>query len=115
MQRPKSCGFFLVTKRGRDVGGHAGWFGVSERYAGERNAGFDGSGTAPNYKMPAYWLTDLQGGTDFGNIALALYMRNVFNQHAQLGTSTSEMALGGPAQVVPVRPRTIGMTLTTSF
>jgi iron complex outermembrane receptor protein len=105
----------LGSKTAFDLGGHASYFGVSERYAGERNAGFDGSTTAPNYKMPAYWLTDLQGGTDFGNIALALYMRNVFNQHAQLGTSTSEMALGGPAQVVPVRPRTIGMTLTTSF
>ncbi len=98
-----------------DLGGHAGWFGLSERYAGERNAGFDGSGTAPNYRMPAYWLTDLQGGADFGHFSLALYVRNVFDTHAQLGTSTAEMALGGPAQVELARPRTIGATLAASF
>ena len=98
-----------------DLAGHAAYAGVSERYAGERNAGFDGSGTAPNYRLPDYWLTDLQAGADFGKVALALYVRNAFDAHAQLDASTSEMALGGPAQVVPVRPRTIGMTLTTSF
>jgi len=98
-----------------DLGGHAGHVGLSERYVGERNAGFDGSTTAPNYRMPAYWLTDLQGGIDFGRLALGLYVRNVFDRRAELGTSTSEMALGGPAQVVPTRPRTVGMTLTASF
>ena len=105
----------LGTRAAFDLGGHAGWFGLSERYAGERNAGFDGSGTAPNYRMPAYWLTDLQGGVDFGKISLALYARNVFDAHAQLGTSTAEMALGGPAQVELARPRTLGLTLTASF
>ncbi len=105
----------LGTRASFDLTGHAGYLGLSERYAGERNAGFDGSGTAPNYKMPAYWLTDLQGGVDFGRVALALYVRNVFDRHAQIGASTSELALGGPVQVVPTRPRTLGMTLTTSF
>jgi len=105
----------LGAKAAFDIAGHPGYVGVSERYAGERNAGFDGSGTAPNYRLPAYWLTDLQGGADFGRVALSLYVRNVFDQHAQLGASTSEMALGGPAQVVLTRPRTLGMTLTASF
>ncbi len=105
----------LGAKTSFDLGGHAGWFGVSERYAGERNAGFDGSGTAPNYKMPAYWLTDLQGGIDFGKISLGLYARNVFDAKAQLGTSTAEMALQGPAQVELARPRTLGLTLTAGF
>ena len=105
----------LGVKTTFDLGGHVGWFGLSERYAGERNAGFDGSGTAPNYRMPSYWLTDMQGGVDFGKISLALYARNVFDAHAQLGASTSEMALGGPAQVELARPRTLGVTLTASF
>jgi len=98
-----------------DLAGHAGYFGVSERYASERNAGFDGSGSAPNYKLPAYWLTDVQAGAAFGKLSLALYVRNLFDQHAQLGASTSEMALGGPAQVELARPRTVGLTLTASF
>ncbi len=105
----------LGAKTAFDVGGHAGWFGVSERYAGERNAGFDGSGTAPNYRMPAYWLTDVQGGVDIGHISIGLYARNVFDAKAQLATSTSEMALGGPAQVELARPRTLGLTLTAGF
>jgi outer membrane receptor protein involved in Fe transport len=65
--------------------------------------------------MPAYWLTDVNGGIDFGKVSLALYVRNVFDRRAELGTSTSEMALGGPAQIVPARPRTLGMTVTASF
>ena len=98
-----------------DVGGHASYIGLSERYAGERNAGFDTSQTAPNYHMPAYWLTDLNGGIDIGHISLGLYVRNLFDAHAQLGTSTAEMALGGPAQVELARPRTLGLTVTASF
>jgi len=105
----------LGAKATFDLAGHAGWFGASERYAGERNAGFDGSGTAPNYRMPAYWLTDVQGGIEVGHLSLGLYVRNLFDARAQLGTSTAEMALGGPAQVELARPRTIGATLTASF
>ena len=105
----------LGAKTSFELGGHAGSFGVSERYAGERNAGFDGSQSAPNYRMPAYWLTDVQGGVELGKISLALYVRNVFDAHAQLGTSTAELALGGPAQVELARPRTLGLTLTAGF
>ena len=105
----------LGAKASFELGGHASWLGVSERYAGERNAGFDSSQSAPNYRMPAYWLTDVNGGVDFGKVSLGLYVRNVFDEHAQLGTSTAELALGGPAQVELARPRTVGMTLTASF
>jgi iron complex outermembrane receptor protein len=98
-----------------DLAGHASYVGVSERYAGERNAGFDGSGTAPNYRLPAYWLTNFQGGMDFGRFSLALYVRNAFDRRVQLAASTSELALGGPVQVVPARPRSVGATLTASF
>ena len=105
----------LGTKASFDLGGHAGYLGLSERYVGERNAGFDGSPSAPNYRMPAYWLTDVKGGVDFGRFELALYVRNLFDRDAQAGASTSSEALGGPVQVTPVRPRTVGMTLTASF
>ncbi len=100
----------LGAKASFDVAGHAGWVGASERYASERDANVGGS-----YRMPEYWLADLNGGIDFGRVSLSLYVRNVFDAHAQLGTSTAEMSLGGPAQVELARPRTIGMTLTASF
>ena len=100
----------IGAKASFDLAGHASWFGLSERYAGERDASVGGA-----YRMPAYWLTDLSSGVDFGRVSLSLYMRNVFDAHAQLGTSTSEMSLGGPAQVELARPRTVGATLTASF
>ena len=93
-----------------DVAGHAGWFGASERHAGERDASVGGG-----YRMPAYWLTDLNGGIDFGKVSVSMYLRNVFDTHAQLATSTSIMSLGGPAQVELSRARTLGVTLTASF
>jgi len=105
----------LGTKATFDLAGHAGYAGLSERFAGERNAGFDQSPTDPNFRMPAYWLTDLQGGVDFQRFQVALYLRNVFNKRAELGASTDAVPLGGPVQVTPVRPRTVGLTLTADF
>ncbi len=109
----------IGTKMLFDLSGHAGYVGLSQRYAGERNAGFDGTASQPssdpNYRLPAYWLTDIQGGLEFERFQIALYVRNVFDRHAQLGASTAEEALGGPVQVTPARPRTVGMTLTASF
>jgi iron complex outermembrane receptor protein len=98
------------AKTSFDVAGHAGWFGANERYAGERDANVGAS-----YKMPAYWLTDLNGGIDFGRVSLSMYVRNVFDAHAQLSTSTAILGLGGPAQVELSRPRTVGVTLAASF
>ena len=100
----------LGAKASFDVAGHAAWFGASERYAGERDASVGAA-----YRMPAYWLTDMNGGIDFGRISLGLYVRNVFDAHAQLSTSTAVLSLGGPAQVELSRPRTFGMTLAASF
>lgn len=100
----------LGAKASFDLAGHAGWVGASERHTGERDAIVGGA-----YRMPAYWLTDLNGGIDFGRVSLSMYVRNVFDAHAQLGTSTAELSLGGPAQVELARPRTIGMTLAASF
>jgi outer membrane receptor protein involved in Fe transport len=99
----------LGVKASFDVAGHGGWFGATQRYAGNRDASVGG------YRMPEYWLTDVNGGIDFGKVSLSLYVRNLFDARAQLGTSTAEMSLGGPAQVELARPRTVGMTLTASF
>ena len=100
----------LGARTSFDLAGHAGWFGASERYAGERDANVGAS-----YKMPAYWLTDLNGGIDFGRVSLSMYVRNVFDAHAQLSTSTALLSLGGPAQVELSRPRTVGVSLAASF
>jgi len=100
----------LGAKTSFDVAGHAGWLGASERRAGERDANVGAS-----YKMPGYWLTDLKGGIDFGRVSLSMYVRNLFDAHAQLATSTALLSLGGPAEVELSRPRTVGVTLAASF
>lgn len=97
------------------LAGHSAYAGLTERFVGERNAGFAGSQTLPNYKLPAYWLTDVSSGVDFSRFTLGLYVRNVFNRNAQVGASTSFVPLGGPVEVTPARPRTAGMQLTANF
>jgi iron complex outermembrane recepter protein len=98
-----------------NVGPYSGYAGATERFVGERNAGFDGSATLPNFRMPPYFLTDLQAGMAFGSIDVGLYVRNAFNRVVQLDAATGLMAIGGPALVTPARPRTVGLNVTASF
>ena len=95
--------------------GNAAFLGAHERFVGERNAGFDGSSTLPNYKLPSYWMTDLTAGVSFQKFDLSLYLRNAFNEHAQLSASTSFVPLGGAVLVTPAQPRTAGVALTANF
>jgi len=97
------------------LGGHASYATLDEHYTGERNAGYDGSATAPNYHLPAYWLTNLSAGIDFGRMDIALFVRNAFDARGQAAASTGMFASGGPVQVSPVLPRTVGVTFTGRF
>lgn len=95
--------------------GHPAYVGVTQRLVGQRNSGFDGSTTLPNYSLPGYGVTDLQAGVEMGDYTLSFYARNVFDKRAQLGASTLLAPLGGPVQVTNARPRTIGGNLSVSF
>ena len=97
------------------VAGHAAWVSGSERYIGKRNAGFDGSTTLPNFRMPAYFLTDLQAGVDLQRVQLSMYVRNLFDRQAILSANTSFVSIGGPVEATVAQPRTVGVTLSTSF
>ncbi len=95
---------------------HAAYAGVNVRYVGERNAGFDSpTSSQPNFRMPAYTLTDLQGGVTLGKIDLGLYVRNVFDKRAILGADAALVAFGSPLHATVAQPRTIGATLSASF
>ncbi|UQV47975.1 TonB-dependent receptor [Janthinobacterium lividum] len=98
-----------------DLAGFASYAGVAQRYVGERNAGFAGSTALPLYRLPAYTLTDLQAGIDFKHSSLALFVRNAFDQRAQLAADSTVQALGGPAWVSLAQARTLGATLTVPF
>lgn len=99
-----------------DLASHPAYVGLSERFIGARNAGFEGSDTLPNYRLPSYAVTDLQAGIDFGkNIQLAFFVRNVTNKAGQASADTGLLSLGGPLMVSEERPRTVGLTITASY
>ena len=99
-----------------DLMGLPSYAGASVRHVGERNAGFDTPGTSqPNFKMPAYSMTDVQGGVDFGKVQLALFVRNLFDKRAILGADAALTAFGSPLRASVAQPRTVGATLTAKF
>ena len=98
-----------------EAGGYKFQAGADVRYVGERNAGFEGSSTLPNYKLPDYTLVDLHAVGDFRWGQVTLYARNVFDKRAQLGAGTNFIPLGGYAQVTPAQPRTVGVSVSATF
>jgi iron complex outermembrane recepter protein len=105
----------LTPRYELDLGGHAAWVGGSLRYIGERHAGFAGSTTQPDFKMPSYWLADLQAGVSLAHVDVSLYVRNVFDRRAIASANTSFVPLGGPVGATLATPRTLGVTLASSF
>ena len=98
------------------LGGREAHLGANLRYVGERNSGFDTVGTsAPNFRMPSYVLTDLQGGVTLGPVDLGVYVRNVFDKRAIVAADSHLVAFGSPLHATLVQPRTVGVTLTTRF
>ncbi|HLX25267.1 MAG TPA: TonB-dependent receptor, partial [Usitatibacter sp.] len=98
-----------------EAGGYKFSAGADVRYVGERNAGFDGSGTLPQYKLPEYTLVDMHATGDFRWGQVTLYARNLFDKSAQLGAGTNFIPLGGYAQVTPAQPRTVGVSVSATF
>jgi outer membrane receptor protein involved in Fe transport len=98
-----------------DVAGHRSYVGANVTHVGMRTSGFPGSTSFPLYEMPAYTLTNLRAGTQWGRTDLAFYVRNAFDKRAQLSAGTGFVPLGAPALVSVERPRTFGVTATTNF
>jgi outer membrane receptor protein involved in Fe transport len=105
----------LGTHYGFSIAGHAAWIGGSERYVGDRNAGYNGSSSEPGFEMPAYWLTDLQAGIDLQRVQVSMYVRNLFNRQAILSASADNVPLNGPVQATIAQPINIGITVSTTF
>ncbi|WP_249937023.1 TonB-dependent receptor [Roseateles sp. DAIF2] len=98
-----------------ELSGRPSYVGLTQRHVGERRTGFEGSAALPLYRLPAYAMTDLQAGIDFGRLQLALYVRNLFDRAAQLAGNNILQPFGGPGWVSLAPPRTLGATLTLPF
>ena len=98
------------------IGGRASYVGANYRHVGQRNANFESN--TSHYKLPAYDMVDLQAGIEFKPLRLSLYLRNAFNETAQLGATTAGIAVPLSTEAVGVtqaRPRTLGFVLEASF
>ncbi len=97
------------------------YVGGSWRYVGEQSTGFPGVGGflygADQIELPSYDLIDLRAGLDFESFAVELFAKNVTDERAvtQFGGfgETLPDAPNGAATIT--RPRTVGVSQTTSF
>jgi outer membrane receptor protein involved in Fe transport len=90
-------------------------FGLTLRYAGERNASFDRNRTQVQYQLPDYTIVDLRAGVTFGQVELQLGIHNVTDERAELIAPTGLSVLTGPVQVSILQPRTFGVSAAISF
>jgi len=97
-----------------DVASHGAGVGATWRHIDDRVSGYD-SGSYPNFKLDAYDTLDLRGHVDFGRTTLQLYVKNATDERGQLAATTTLSALGGPATVSILQPRTYGVALRVGF
>ncbi|WP_167762432.1 TonB-dependent receptor [Brevundimonas intermedia] len=97
------------------LGGYDADVGATVRYVDDRVASFDQSPGSPQHQLPDYTTVDLRAGVDFGQVRAQLYVRNLFDEFGELSAVTSFSVAGGPIQITPLRPRTIGLTLSRRF
>lgn len=90
-------------------------FGGTLRFVSDRYAGFDGNPNLPQYRVGDYATVDLRAGVALGRIDAQLFVRNLFDDRGAMSVSTALAALGGPARVAILQPRTIGFNLSTRF
>lgn len=90
-------------------------FGGTLRFVSDRNAGFDGNPDLPQYRVGDYATVDLRAGAVFGPVNAQLFVRNLFDDRGAISAYTGLAALGGPARVAILQPRTIGLGLSSRF
>ena len=90
---------------------HRPTIGITVRFVSDRKASFDASPSFPQYHLPAYTMIDLRAGASFGRADLKIFVRNFFDERAQLSANTNR----GYSQPAIAQPRTIGVSASTSF
>jgi iron complex outermembrane receptor protein len=93
----------------------SGNVGVSDRFIGQRNAGFDGSAVSPQYNLGSYNLFDLRAGVVTPYFNIGLYAKNLFNRLGFVSGNLSASDPSLPAQVTIAQPRTIGVEIKAHF
>jgi outer membrane receptor protein involved in Fe transport len=99
------------------MGGYTGSFNVTDRWIGERNAGF-GTKISPQYELASYNITDMNLSIRAPrHLEYGLFVRNVFDRAGEVSASVLANEYN-PAAAVPVvltQPRTIGVSVNYKY
>jgi outer membrane receptor protein involved in Fe transport len=93
--------------------GYTGTFTATDRWVGERNAGF-GSAISPQYRLASYNITDLDLTVSAPHgLQYRIFLRNIFDRVAEVSASVlaNEYNPASPVPVVLAQPRTIGVAM----
>lgn len=99
------------------VGGYTGALTVTDRWVGERNAGF-GTAISPQYHLASYNITDLKLAVNAPHgLEYGIFLRNVFDRVAEVSASVlaNEYNPTSPVPVFLAQPRTIGLSVNYEF
>jgi len=99
------------------VDGYSGTFTMTDRWVGERNAGF-GSAKSPQYALGSYNITDLNLVVKAPHqLEYGLFLRNAFDRVAEISASVlaNEYNPAAPVPVFLAQPRTIGLSVNYKF
>jgi iron complex outermembrane receptor protein len=99
------------------VEGYTGSINVTDRWIGERNAGF-GTAISPQYQLDSYNITDLNFSVRAPyHLEYGLFVRNVFDKAGEVSASVlaDEYNPASPVPVVLTQPRTVGLSVNYKY
>jgi len=99
------------------LAGYTGSFSVTDRWIGERNAGF-GTAISPQFRLASYNITDLNLSVVAPyHVEYGLFLRNVFDRAGEVSASVlaDEYNPASPVPVFLTQPRTVGVSVNYKF
>jgi outer membrane receptor protein involved in Fe transport len=110
--------FALIGSYDVDLsGGYVGSINVTDRWIGERNAGF-GTKISQQYVLSSYNITDLNLSVHSPNhLEYGLFLRNVFDKAGEVSANIIPLQYNpaAPVQVFLAQPRTVGLSINYKY
>jgi len=99
------------------TGGYSGSINVTDRWIGERNAGF-GTAISQQYTLSSYNITDLNLSVRSPqHLEYGLFVRNVFDKAGEVSANIvpNQYNPDSPVQVFLAQPRTVGLSINYKY
>jgi iron complex outermembrane receptor protein len=110
--------FALIGTYDLDLpGGYRGAVNVTDRWIGERNAGF-GTAISQQYVLSSYNITDLKFSVRSPyHLEYGLFVRNVFDKAGEVSANVIPLQYNpdAPVQVFLAQPRTVGLSINYKY